>query len=727
MKNNTRKEIAAFAVLILLCLAVMFWALDLGNAVLKVPFGYAGDAKAIISMMKGVIDNGWFLQNPFVGAPGTLDWRDYPIADNFSFLVVWMISLFSSKFGVVFNLFLLLNYLLTAVTAWFVFRHFRLNYYVSACGALLYSFLPFHMSRSLGHVMYSVYFAVPLVVMIAIWVMAGELSLESRKEDGRRFKRRLAVCLIACLLVASTGGFYFAFFGSYLILMAAIFAAIEYRSIRQLVMPISLICFIVLTLAINVSPSLIHLATKGNINVVERSPADAEIFGSKLAQLLLPIDNHRLRSFAFIKRQYQSNPLINENSDSTLGIVGATGFVTLLCWLLFRRRKNTESEAGLRFEIFDHLSILNIAAFLLSTIGGIGSLFALFVSPAIRGYNRIVVYIAFISILASMIMLEKALARLPRGGWRGAIGPVLTLLLLCIGLLDQVTNHARPNHLQLKNLFYRDQQFVQQIENRLPPGAMIFQLPFVQFPESRPPVRMQDYDHFLGYMYSQKLRWSYGAMKGRYGDLWQQEISGRPAPEMIEAVARSGFTGIWVDRFGYQDAGAGIEREIAAITGAQPAVNWENRISFFDIRDYINRLKSAESSEAWQAKFDATAHPVLAAWGLGCSGIESNEKENWRWCAHIGKIRIINDSSQPKRIIFEASFNSSNDSTLTINSAFLNEKLSLKQQPLEFSREILVPPGEHTLEFNCNGKPAYAPGDPRVLVFRVNNFILRNP
>ena len=68
-------------------------------------------------------------------APGTLDWRDYPIADNFSFLVVWIISLFTSKFGVVFNIFLLLNYILTAVTAWFVFRHFRLNYYVSACGA----------------------------------------------------------------------------------------------------------------------------------------------------------------------------------------------------------------------------------------------------------------------------------------------------------------------------------------------------------------------------------------------------------------------------------------------------------------------------------------------------------------------------------------------------------------------------------------------------------------
>lgn len=53
------------------------------------------------------------------------------------------------------------------------------------------------------------------------------------------------------------------------------------------------------------------------------------------------------------------------------------------------------------------LSELNISMVLLGTIGGLGSMFAFFVSPMLRAYNRISIFIEYVSILAVALLVNE--------------------------------------------------------------------------------------------------------------------------------------------------------------------------------------------------------------------------------------------------------------------------------------------------------------------------------
>jgi hypothetical protein len=66
-----------------------------------------------------------------------------------------------------------------------------------------------------------------------------------------------------------------------------------------------------------------------------------------------------------------------------------------------------------------------------------------------------------------------------------------------------------------------DRQFVAQMEATLPAGAMVFQLPIMEFPEV-PAPGVPPYDHFRPYLFSKQLRFSFGSMKGRPREQRQQ-------------------------------------------------------------------------------------------------------------------------------------------------------------------------------------------------------------
>src|SRR5262249_52791199 len=147
------------------------------------------------------------------------------------------------------------------------------------------------------------------------------------------------------------------------------------------------------------------------------------------------------------------------------------------------------------------LSKLNIAAILLGTMGGFGLVFAATVSPMIRAYNRISVYIAFFSLAALALLADAIRRRLRTRPGRAAFRLALAAALGA-GLLDQTTPSLVPDHAGAARVFAGDRAFVRGVEATLPRRAMIFQLPYVPFPENGFVHRMYDYDHFRPYFHS---------------------------------------------------------------------------------------------------------------------------------------------------------------------------------------------------------------------------------
>ena len=111
-----------------------------------------------------------------------------------------------------------------------------------------------------------------------------------------------------------------------------------------------------------------------------------------------------------------------------------------------------------------------------------------------------------------------------------------------------------------------------------------------------PPYGMQDYDPFRGYLHSDTLRWSYGAMRGRSGD-WARQVVKLPTAKMLDAVTAVGFRGLWIDRRGYPNAAADVEEKVAALTGKEPVLSSDGRFWFSDLRDHSRAVEQRLGTE----------------------------------------------------------------------------------------------------------------------------------
>lgn len=588
-KSDSLKNILAYVASVVICILILIWVMELWKADLSVPFRYNGDALLSGMSIKGIVDNGWYLHNKFIGMPTGHDAYDYPSADNYHFLLIKIISYFSSNYAVIMNLYFLLTFPLTTLTSLFVFRQFNISYVSSIVISLLFTFLPFHFMRGQSHIFIAAYYMIPLMVMVILWVYIDKSFLLNYDSDSGKLKFELnsktIASIVICLLVASAG-LYYAFFACFFLLVAGMQVLLLKRKKHDLLIIEILIGLIVVGTFANIMPNMVYVHNHGmNTEAVQRSPVESEMFGIKIDQLLMPVDGHRLSYIAALKNKYNSiAPLVNENSSSSLGLIGSIGFLILIGRLFYKHPMN--SDKGIK----DNLSILNMSAVLLATIGGFGFFFALII-PGIRSYNRISIYIAFFALFAVNLLLDDLYKKYVKTKVSRYLYYILLGIILVIGILDQSNKSMVPRYDLLKSEYVNDSEFVSQVESSVPVDAMIFQLPYLSFPENLQVKKMGDYELFRGYLHSKHLRWSYGAMKGREGDAWQREVAAKPLNEFLETLSFAGFDGIYIDRSGYEDKGAGVEAGLSSLLNAEPLVSANNRLVFFNMEDYNKRLK----------------------------------------------------------------------------------------------------------------------------------------
>jgi len=471
------------------------------------------------------------------------------------------------------------------------------------------------------------------------------------------------------------------------------------------------------TILINLSPSLIYLRQHGHAEAIVRNPGEAETYGLRISQLILPITVHRIHSVDLFKRFHNSYVLVTENDSASLGLIGSIGFLGLLAQLLYRK-EIIANDRGL----FHDLSALNIFAVLLATIGSFGLLFSLYVSPAIRCYNRISIYIAFFSLMAVGYGLESIYRR-TRTTRSRTIFYVFLAVALVGGTWDQTSTWYVPTYSSNKAEFVNDEVFVNRIEASIPANSMIFQLPYIQFPEVPRVEKMYDYDHLRGYVHSKNLRWSFGTIKNRDTDRAQQRVASLPPEQLVQELVFGGFTGLYLDRLGYQDQGAAMEAEFSKILQAQPLSSPNGRLLFYNLSDYGRSLREKYSGSEWEVRKELSFHPVLFDWRGGFYALESRPGKSWRWSSNDGELHIRNTSRLPRTIKLEMAFATGypelDDFFI---SGFISEQLKVNDTPVPYSRTITVPPGESVIHFRSTARRVDAPLDSRFIVFRLEDF-----
>ncbi|HEV3118780.1 MAG TPA: hypothetical protein VGY58_17145, partial [Gemmataceae bacterium] len=416
-------------------------------------------------------------------------------------------------------------------------------------------------------------------------------SLAVNEEEVVAFgKTRWCIALVACLLAASTG-IYYAAFGCFLLVIAGLYC-LGHQYWRGCAIAVALTAILFLGVGTNLLPSALYRFAHGaNREAVVRNPQAAEIYGMKVTQLVLPMSVHRLPWIGRKKLLYNTAMPWGSSDYGYLGAIGVAGFLILVGRFLVKRSRAAENR------LLDVVQTLNLFAVLFATVGGFGMVASLYLGAWLRCFERMSIVIGFLSLLAVGLVLDRS-PWLRQSHRRRA---VVLGILLAVGILEQTSVHFVPPYNALAREYAHDAAFIARIESEMPAGATIFQLPYMSFPENGPLCRIGDYEPVRGYLHSYSLRWSYGAVKGRKADAWQRTVAGLPVADMVQNLTTAGFQGIYIDRRGYEDKGASLERDLTELRGRTPLTSPNGRLSFFDIRPY-EPPETETANCPWQAR-----------------------------------------------------------------------------------------------------------------------------
>jgi len=574
------RTISAGAAAAVLSLALALVLFDVRPADFAVPLWYEGDSLFTLALAKGLLEHGEILHNPDVGAPYGLELHDFPYPYGLHLAALRAIGWFTHEPGAAVNALWLLGFPAITAAAFTALRLLGLPRAESAVAAVLYCFLPYHLARGEKHLFLSMYYLVPLAAALAVRLHRDAPELAGARPRDWRPRVAPRAALLAALLALALGasGVYYAYFGCFFFAVAGVLGALRARSAAPLTAAAALVALVVASVGVGVAPSLLYWREHGTSRTVARRiAAEAEIYGLKIAPMLLPVARHPIDGWSELRRRYnERTPLRNENDTVTLGLVGTLGFLVLVGLAL-------AVVGGLRSgpPLLHSLAALNLAGVLLATTSGFGALIARLGFRQIRAYSRLSIWLAFFAFAAGIALARPLRERLLRSR-AGAVGGALGLaLVLGLGLLDVVSPAYLPDRAAVAREFTTDRTFVRAAEAALPAGAAVYQLPHVGYPEVLPPGRMRNFDSLRPYLHSRTLRWSHGAMKGRPAAAAIAALAERPPAALPGALAAAGYGALLVDRFGYDPAAEAALRAALEPRLGAPLVSDDGRLLLY--------------------------------------------------------------------------------------------------------------------------------------------------
>ena len=361
-------------------------------------FGANGDGAYYLATVKDVVEHGRFWSNPDLGAPFGQDNYDFaaPFGDVAHYVIVALLGLVLGDPVAVFNAFFLLCFPLIAVVAYAVVRDLGAAPVAALVAGVLFAFLPYHLAAPPG----------PPVSHVVLLDPAGRLA----RRDARRgphaagaavARRQVAVVVVACVVVGAASNYY-AVFALLLLATVVPIAALAQRSWPIARQGAAVIALVTATFLLCHSPAIIHPLVHGaNENVAARTATESEVYGLKLAEMLLPHPRHRIGRLANKGRVYAANSALprGEGYSSALGSIGTVGLAIALVGLLATGLGAV--TASLRRRRIAAAGAAALVAILIGTTGGGSALIAFELSPQVRAWNRLSLVIAFASLLTS--------------------------------------------------------------------------------------------------------------------------------------------------------------------------------------------------------------------------------------------------------------------------------------------------------------------------------------
>lgn len=608
-----------------------------------VPLNATNDARLITNLVKNTADQGWWTTNPDLGYPVGQQLYDFPHGgETWQMVILRVMSVFTDSPGLLMNTYYFVGIGVAALAAFLALRHLRFSVGLALVASTALTWLPFRLGHSQWHLFRTSFWWVPLSIVVILWVIHWRerflidpdpdppppASPEGTVATGRlgrwrdrarwtvrhNLRRRRVLVFAAMVVVLGMSETMTTAFTMTLLALTGGLAAIRRREPLTLAVHGLAIVAIALVFFVGMSSTLRFVAANGtNSEAGRRNVVEQEMFGLKLSEMLLPDPSHRGPLGEPLAEIRSNSPIPSEGGQS-IGLLGAAGFVGAVIHVLTRgwgTRRRDRRRLHDRGSLRDDVALISLVGFLVATVSGAAIFLSLAGFSQVRVWNRMSLLIAVCSLVYALTWLEVGWDRIrarmaatparDRPWARTAVGTALVVVLVGFVLWDGSYVRFRPDGAVGAGINYdakdaewvADADYAAAIDDAMPDGSAVFQFPIMRFPEEVAPGEMLDYDHLRAWVHLPpgRLKWSYGAMKGRPDGDWQLQVR-----DLIGEVGSLpyliglGFDGVWVDTYGYDAADherirAGFEELLG-----EPLVSADRRTLFWDLRPYAAQL-----------------------------------------------------------------------------------------------------------------------------------------
>ena len=522
----------------------------------KPVFFYADEffnASLIQSLIRG---HGF--KNSIWGAPLGQDWAHAFVSQDSASHFLSAILSFPSKndyFGM--NIYLLLSFSMAGLFFFLTARMLGGGYIESTLLAIFVATLPQHLSWSTQALVINTYgFYFPIFAIFLLSMYGDETTL--KKFSQRKYRRFTFAYLF-------TAGLYYSYFsvGSLLIFGSLVFVVSIFEgSFWPIRRTYKYFLTIIAGFGTASIPSIFALfTTVGDVNYYKGRHWSAALANSgTLIQSILPAQGSLLSSAA-----NHLSIKIGQQIDLLHTIIGTWGvfqegwnayvslfliFAALLSASAVAVKVSQNSQNSTRNhlarvdrKIYYALVLSGLISFLWLTAGGLGTVFAMFINPALRGYARFSVFLVGALALAVVIGLKQlhGTRLLIHKLLRGAIF-ALVVVLAVDSTLTSVNVRSGTVDTKVDSISKLTQKF--------PPDCIVLQFPVVHFPFESP--GNPGYEMLAPGLVGTRsdLRWSSGSIGGTQSWVFLsrfRKYESSPSSELIPEARRAGFCAIEVD------------------------------------------------------------------------------------------------------------------------------------------------------------------------------------
>lgn len=515
------------------------------------------------------------------------------------------------------NLLIMLTFPLVAFLAYFLFRMTGLTGVLAITLAVVFSLIPYHWGRALGHTYLATLYSAITGMALVLLVGSGRYAQIVKKLKKLPTKSRvLTVLLFAALIVITAWtGVYYAAFTLILGAAALLWRFMHGARFRALVtdaipfaavMFFSIIGFLPSILATRADPPLAQLS--------ERLPYESVLFAGNFAVALLPIPQSQLPGMSAYNQAVVEAIAAGGWGESTAITNHGTWITTLtllvlVIGLIMRvRRKALEPQNSTQVTP-TFIAYLIGVTLLFFIPWGLNYLFAGTVTAQIRAWNRFIPILLLLFLLGAAAVIART--KLPQKVLASTAIAVITLALTISDSVLPFRAAYAQNASEAAEITNAAVDYAEQVNAAIPDNCGVLQLPYMGYPEFGVVRAINDYDHFWTSITNPGKRWSYGSVKNTDASIWAAQLPELPTNEQVSLLTGAGFCAIHLDLRGWiSELRPGLTANLSARFGQPLVTGFDDKWQFFDLRPFAaSATSSPEATEAFLHQPMITADP----------------------------------------------------------------------------------------------------------------------